>query len=81
VERNPRGCSFCVNNLARFRNAEFDGLYQRSKRVGSDSERTRLYERMARIVGTWSDERPVLCGPASYDGPRRSAGRILTNFG
>ena len=38
-------------NLARFRNAEFDELYKQSKRVRSDSERVRLYERMARIVG------------------------------
>jgi ABC-type transport system substrate-binding protein len=38
-------------NLARFRNAEFDELYRQSKRVPSDTERARLYERMQRIVG------------------------------
>jgi ABC-type transport system substrate-binding protein len=38
-------------NLARFRNAEFDELYRQSKRVASDTERARLYERMQRIVG------------------------------
>jgi oligopeptide transport system substrate-binding protein len=38
-------------NLARFRNAEFDELYRQSKRVASDAERARLYERMQRIVG------------------------------
>ena len=40
------------NNLARFRNAEFDDLYRQSRRVRNDAERVRLYERMARIVGT-----------------------------
>ena len=42
------------NNLARFRNDEFDGLYRESKRVRSDAERAHAYERMARIVGTWN---------------------------
>jgi ABC-type transport system substrate-binding protein len=41
-------------NLARFRNSEFDELYRQSKRVASDAERARLYERMARIVGAWN---------------------------
>jgi ABC-type transport system substrate-binding protein len=40
------------SNLARFRNAEFDDLYRQSKRARYNAERTRLYERMARIVGT-----------------------------
>ena len=39
-------------NLARFRNAEFDALYRKSKLVPTDAERQRLYEQMARIVGT-----------------------------
>ena len=39
------------NNLARFRNAEFDELYRQSKRALTDDERARLYERMSRIVG------------------------------
>jgi len=40
------------NNLARFRNAEFDELYRQTKRTRDDAERLRLYERMAKIVGT-----------------------------
>ena len=42
------------NNLARFRNAEFDALYRQSKRTRDDAERARLYERMARIVGAYN---------------------------
>jgi ABC-type transport system substrate-binding protein len=40
------------NNLARFRNAEFDSLYLASKREPDEAARLKLYERMARIVGT-----------------------------
>jgi ABC-type transport system substrate-binding protein len=39
-------------NLARFRNAEFDALYRKSKIVPTDAERLRLYGQMSRIVGT-----------------------------
>ncbi len=39
------------NNLARFRNADFDALYLASKREPDDAARLKLYERMARIVG------------------------------
>jgi ABC-type transport system substrate-binding protein len=39
------------NNLARFRNAEFDSLYLASKREPDEAARLKLYERMARIVG------------------------------
>jgi ABC-type transport system substrate-binding protein len=42
------------NNLARFRNAEFDALYRQSKRTRDDAERARIYERMARIVGAYN---------------------------
>ena len=42
------------NNLARFRNAEFDALYRQSKHTRDDAERGRVYERMARLVGTWN---------------------------
>jgi ABC-type transport system substrate-binding protein len=42
------------NNVARFRNAEFDELYRESKRERDDAARLRLYERMARIVGAWN---------------------------
>ena len=42
------------NNLARFRNAEFDALYLASKREPDEAARLKLYERMARIVGTWN---------------------------
>jgi len=42
------------NNLARFRNADFDALYRQSKRTRDDAERARVYERMARIVGAYN---------------------------
>ena len=42
------------NNLARFRNAEFDALYLQSKRERDEAARLKLYERMARIVGAWN---------------------------
>jgi PAS domain-containing protein len=41
-------------NLARFRNADFDALYRESKHTRSDADRMRIYERMARVVGTWN---------------------------
>lgn len=40
-------------NIARFRNAEFDELYRRSKRTASDEERVRIYEKMSRIVAAY----------------------------
>ena len=42
------------NNLARFRNAEFDALYRQSKQAPSAEERRRAYQRMAQIVGVWN---------------------------
>jgi ABC-type transport system substrate-binding protein len=39
------------NNLARFRNAQFDALYRKSKGTRDEIERARIYEQMARIVG------------------------------
>jgi ABC-type transport system substrate-binding protein len=38
-------------NLARFRNAEFDALYRRSRQEPSAEERWRTYQRMAQIIG------------------------------
>jgi peptide/nickel transport system substrate-binding protein len=38
-------------NLARFRDAEFDTLYRKSKLVATDAQRQHIYEQMARIVG------------------------------
>jgi len=37
-------------NLARFRNADFDALYEKSHITPDDTERNRLYESMTRIV-------------------------------
>jgi len=42
------------NNLARFRNTEFDTLYRQSRGTRDDAERARIYERMARIVGAYN---------------------------
>jgi ABC-type transport system substrate-binding protein len=42
------------NNLARFRNAEFDALYRQSKQSPSAEARRRAYQRMAQIVGVWN---------------------------
>ena len=49
---NLHGPSAGNINITRFRNAEFDELYRHSKSLASDAERQRVYERMARIVGT-----------------------------
>jgi len=43
-----------ANNLARFRNAEFDALYLASKRERDDAARQKAYERMERIIGAWN---------------------------
>ena len=39
------------NNLARFRNAEFDALYRKARATANAEERGRAYQRMAQIVG------------------------------
>ena len=39
-------------NLARFRNAEFDALYRKSKLVPTDAERLKVYGQMSGIIGT-----------------------------
>ncbi|HKW80190.1 MAG TPA: ABC transporter substrate-binding protein [Casimicrobiaceae bacterium] len=39
-----------ASNLSRFRNAEYDALYARSRRTRDTEERARLYETMTRIV-------------------------------
>jgi len=41
-------------NLSRFRNAEFDALYERSRRTRDIAERNKLYEAMSRIVSAQS---------------------------
>ena len=41
-------------NIARFRNAEFDELYRQSKRVATDAERVRIYDRMSRLVAAYN---------------------------
>ena len=43
-----------ANNLARFRNAEFDALYLASKRERDDTARQKDYEHMQRIIGAWN---------------------------
>jgi ABC-type transport system substrate-binding protein len=39
-----------AGNLSRFRNAEFDALYEKSRRTADTAERNRLYETMTKIV-------------------------------
>ena len=39
------------NNLARFRNAEFDALYRRTRQTANPEERVKAYQRMAQIIG------------------------------
>ena len=41
-------------NLSRFRNAEFDALYESTRRTASSAERNRLYRIMTRIVSAQS---------------------------
>jgi oligopeptide transport system substrate-binding protein len=37
-------------NLSRFRNAEYDALYEKSRRTADTAERSKLYEAMTRII-------------------------------
>jgi peptide/nickel transport system substrate-binding protein len=39
-----------AGNLSRFRNAEYDALYEKSRRTPDAAERKKLYEQMTRIV-------------------------------
>jgi ABC-type transport system substrate-binding protein len=39
-----------AGNLARFRNAEFDALFEKTHLTAHDAERNRLYETMTKIV-------------------------------
>jgi ABC-type transport system substrate-binding protein len=39
-----------AGNLSRFRNAEYDALYEKSRRTADTAERNKLYEAMTRIV-------------------------------
>ena len=39
-----------AGNLARFRNAEYDALYEKSRRTADTAERNKLYEAMTKIV-------------------------------
>jgi ABC-type transport system substrate-binding protein len=39
-----------AGNLSRFRNAEYDALYDKSRRTAGTAERNRLYETMAKII-------------------------------
>ena len=39
-----------AGNLSRFRNAEFDALYEKSRRTADPAERVKLYESMTKIV-------------------------------
>ena len=48
--RNFYGPNAGGSNLARFRNAEFDALYEKSRRTPDASERDKLYEAMTKIV-------------------------------
>jgi ABC-type transport system substrate-binding protein len=48
--RNFYGPNAGASNLARFKSAEFDALYERSRRTADRAERNRLYEAMTKIV-------------------------------
>jgi ABC-type transport system substrate-binding protein len=48
--RNFYGPGAGASNLARFRSAEFDALYDKSHRTADKAERNRLYEAMTKIV-------------------------------
>ena len=39
-----------AGNLSRFRNAEYDALYEKSRRTADNAERNKLYETMTKIV-------------------------------
>jgi ABC-type transport system substrate-binding protein len=39
-----------AGNLARFRNAEFDALYEKSRRTADRAERVKIYEQMTKII-------------------------------
>jgi ABC-type transport system substrate-binding protein len=39
-----------AGNLSRFRNGEFDALYEKSRRTAGTPERNRLYEAMTKII-------------------------------
>jgi ABC-type transport system substrate-binding protein len=39
-----------AGNLSRFRNAEYDALYEKSRRTADTTERNKLYEAMTKIV-------------------------------
>ncbi len=39
-----------AGNLSRFRNAEFDALYEKSRRTPDAAERNKIYEAMTKIV-------------------------------
>jgi ABC-type transport system substrate-binding protein len=39
-----------AGNIARFKNAEYDALYEKSRRTPDTAERDKLYERMTKIV-------------------------------
>ena len=41
-------------NLARFRNAQFDEIYRKSRRIPEGAERDALYAKMTEIVGAYS---------------------------
>jgi ABC-type transport system substrate-binding protein len=41
-------------NLARFRNAEFDALYEQSHRTADAAERNKIYEAMTKIISAYS---------------------------
>ncbi len=43
-----------AGNLSRFRNAEYDALYERSRRTPDSAERNKLYESMTKIVSSYA---------------------------
>jgi ABC-type transport system substrate-binding protein len=43
-----------AGNLSRFRNAEFDALYEKSHRTADVAERNKIYEAMTKIISAYS---------------------------
>jgi len=43
-----------AGNLSRFRNAEYDALYEKSRRSADTAERNKLYESMTKIVSAYA---------------------------
>jgi len=71
-----------AGNLSRFRNAEFDALYDKSRRTADTAERNKLYEAMTKIVSARRRGARTPTGSATPSSRRRFAvtARTCTTF-